>query len=389
MRGRAILGALGATALALGSMLAAPLAAPSTAGAAPAATTPLPLATSVPTAQGTWATVAMGRLDQPLNTFWQLFYQPAGSTSWTNQVEATATATNGGLVLGSDAAALVVGVRPSNELRYSPLITSSDGGRSWSNGLLFQGLVAAPDALALAPGQAPVALVTGRRGTEVEVASGGGISRWRNLVSQEALARQPVAQDCGVVALDAVGYDTAGPLVGAACTRPGLVGLFQRQGGDWRAVGPRLPPSLAQGPVTVLALSSAGPDLGLVLRVTRPSGSAIVVAWMPEGQTGWQLSPALSLGPAGHLVSVGPTGGGFFVLSSRAGKSQLSTLEGPGTTWTSMPSPPAGTATVAFAPGDTQALSVHGSVLVVWTLGTAGWTVGQRLRVPIQYGSSS
>ena len=61
---------------------------------------PTPLATSVPAGGGTWATVAMGDLGQPLNTFWQLLFRPAG-TMWSDHVEATAVATNGGLVLAS------------------------------------------------------------------------------------------------------------------------------------------------------------------------------------------------------------------------------------------------------------------------------------------------
>ena len=62
---------------------------------------PTPLATSVPAGGGTWATVAMGDLGQPLNTFWQLLFRPAGTNSWSDRVEATAVATNGGLVLAS------------------------------------------------------------------------------------------------------------------------------------------------------------------------------------------------------------------------------------------------------------------------------------------------
>ena len=33
------------------------------------------LATSIETSAGTWAVVPMGHLDQPLNTFWQLFFR--------------------------------------------------------------------------------------------------------------------------------------------------------------------------------------------------------------------------------------------------------------------------------------------------------------------------
>ena len=73
-----------------------------TAGPATAPEIPTPLATSVQTLDGTWATIPMGRLDEPLNTFWQLFYRPNGAVAWSNRVEATATATNGGLVLAAD-----------------------------------------------------------------------------------------------------------------------------------------------------------------------------------------------------------------------------------------------------------------------------------------------
>ncbi len=90
----------------------------------------------------------MGRLDEPLNTFWQLFYRPNGAVAWSNQVEATATATNGGLVLASAGPSLMVGVRPSVNLKFTPLISTSNGGRSWSDGLVTKGLAARPDALA-------------------------------------------------------------------------------------------------------------------------------------------------------------------------------------------------------------------------------------------------
>ena len=119
-------------------------------GGAGAPLLPTPLATSVQAGGGTWATVAMGDLGQPLDTFWQLLFRPSRASSWSDRVEATAVATNGGLVLASGSNSLVVGVRPSNNLTFSPLISTSDGGRSWSNGLLNQGLVSRPQALASA-----------------------------------------------------------------------------------------------------------------------------------------------------------------------------------------------------------------------------------------------
>ena len=47
--------------------------------AAGAPTLPTPLATSLQTADGTWATIPMGRLDEPFNTFWQLLFKRDGT----------------------------------------------------------------------------------------------------------------------------------------------------------------------------------------------------------------------------------------------------------------------------------------------------------------------
>ena len=110
---------------------------------------PAPLATSVQAFDGSWATVAMGHPGQPTNTFWQLLFWPAGKARWSNRVEATATATNGGLVLAPGGRSLTVAVRPSADLTFTPLISTSGSATSWSNGLISAGLAARPDALAL------------------------------------------------------------------------------------------------------------------------------------------------------------------------------------------------------------------------------------------------
>jgi len=55
----------------------------------------------VQSSAGTWVTLPMGRLNQPLNTFWQLFFRPTGMTTWNDKVGATATATNGGLIMAA------------------------------------------------------------------------------------------------------------------------------------------------------------------------------------------------------------------------------------------------------------------------------------------------
>ena len=117
--GRRWAGAAGLACAALGLASCGTSALPGAPTGAVAAPSKAPLPASVQTRAGTWATVPMGDLGQPLNTFRQLFFRPAGSASWSDRVQATATATNGGLVLADDNQDLVVGVRPSNMLTFS------------------------------------------------------------------------------------------------------------------------------------------------------------------------------------------------------------------------------------------------------------------------------
>ena len=148
---------------------------------------PTPLATSVQAGGGTWATVAMGDLSQPLNTFWQLLFRPDGSAAWSDRVEATAVATNGGLVLAGGGNALVVGVRPSTSCTFSPLISTTNAGRSWSNGLLGQGLAPHPAALANGPTAGRWPSWKAGRGTKV-VRDTGNLLSWQPVTTARTLA---------------------------------------------------------------------------------------------------------------------------------------------------------------------------------------------------------
>ncbi len=198
---------------------------------------PTPLATSVRAGGGTWATVAMGDLTQPLNTFWQLMFRPDGSSTWSDRVEATAVATNGGLVMATGANSLMVGVRPSNDLTFSPLISTTNGGRSWSNGLLDQGLAARPRSLAEGPGGNVLAVVEGDGGAEV-VRSTDNLSTWRPLTTVHALASSAAGRACNPGAITSVGYLSSTAVVGASCQHPGKAGISCP--GRWPA--PPFPP---------------------------------------------------------------------------------------------------------------------------------------------------
>jgi hypothetical protein len=89
----------------------------------------LPLAASltVPGA-ASWAVVEMGGSSSKFENFWQLVARRAGTARWTLATP-PGVADNGGLVAASlGGAALVTGVNPSQDLQFSPLATTRDGG---------------------------------------------------------------------------------------------------------------------------------------------------------------------------------------------------------------------------------------------------------------------
>ncbi len=72
-------------------------------------------------------------------------------------------ADNGGLVAAGGNGALVVGFRPSQELAYSPLATSTDAGLNWTPGLLDAALADTPGAIAVGRSGRTLALLQAHR----------------------------------------------------------------------------------------------------------------------------------------------------------------------------------------------------------------------------------
>ena len=362
-----------------------------TGSSAAAPAIPTPLATSVQTSDGTWATIPMGRLDEPLNTFWQLFYRPDGAVRWSNQVEATATATNGGLVLASSGPSLLVGVRPSVHLTYTPLVSTSDGGRSWSDGLVAEGLAARPSALATTGGQA-LALVSTGAAAQV-LADMGSTAKWQTLVTEGDLARGRAGLSCGLGSLTSVGYLRARPLIGGSCAHAGVVGLFGQVQGTWRLVGPTLPNPFDKGQAEVLGLGISHDTSWALVAVAGARGTDLFAAWsVPTG--GWAASLPLALAKDEQVASFGPGEGKalFALLQGPSGAYRLALSQPGGTAWQELPPPPAGTTTVAFGPGKwTDALVADGTRFSAWSLDAASksWAEDQVMDVPVQYGSSS
>jgi hypothetical protein len=156
-----------------------------------------PLVSAVSTSTDSWVTLPMGDLSDPNNTFWELFHTAPGASRW-SLATPPGVADNGGLVESASAGAALVGVLPSQLLRFSPLAKSANGGSSWTPAFLPGALSPVPDALAddAASPVGAIALVNGGRALSGPV----GLSSWSPLVTAAALSR--VSPACSVDGLD-------------------------------------------------------------------------------------------------------------------------------------------------------------------------------------------
>ena len=365
---------------------------------APAGPAPLSLQTSMQGAGVTWATVPMGAASGA-DQFWQLFVLPSGGSPWFLRTPPD-IATNGAIVLAAPDAAgpggsgksagaagktLVAGVRPSLDLGYSPITSTSDQGRNWTTSPPQSGLANVPDALAAAPGAGRL-IALGRDGTVSVTGTAGG--SWEPLTTERALATAPAARDCDLTGLTAVAYTPTGtPLAGGTCGQGGRVGLFAKLAGTWQLASPALPASLSGQPVRVLRLSRSGNQDVALLEAGTPSLS-LLAAWTSDGEH-WRLSPVLRTGgPAAVSASFGDGGTGVALAGDRS-----ETISGPGSSWRRLPALPGGRTVTLALPGGgvTEALAANAGTVTVWRLaGDPGtWVKAESITVPIQYGSSN
>jgi hypothetical protein len=385
---------LAVTALALTGLLAAGCSSAPTASTEQATAPPAPpLATSFAATDASWAVVEMGGPAAQHNNFWQLFVRPAGGTRW-RLATPPGVADNGGLVVtGAGGGSMVTGFRTSQDLTFSPFAASSNGGTSWSPavGPLTPGLAAAPDALAATQAGQVLALA---KGGEVEFGSQSGTS-WKRLGSAKTVAATAAGRACGLTGLTAAAFSSAGvPMLAASCSRPGIVGIFGDTGGGWFPAGPARPivlanTGLARENIAVVRLAAAGPGVTALLRAGSGRGASLIAAWSRGIDSPWTLSAPLHVG-AQQLTStaIGPGGAIGVVLGATRGE----TLAGPGASWRALPALPRWTATLALGPGhEVDAIAAHvGTFSDYWLAsGTpAGWTLAQRVKVDIPYGSS-
>jgi hypothetical protein len=346
-----------------------------------------PLSTSLVTAQGTWAIAVMGGPAASANNSWQLLVRRAGASRW-SLATPPGVASNGGLVAAGGNTSLTVGFRPSRNLAFSPLATSTDGGRNWTPGLLDADLANAPGAIAVDPSGRSLALR--QDGTiEAATASGAAAGRWSQLTTLHALAASAPGRNCGLVAVHAVSFGpNKTPMAAGSCQRPGVAGVFADTGGTWESAGLALPAGFGRDQVQVLGLAgTSGGNVALLL-----AGTSLLAAWW--NGTRWTVSAPVAGGPvtAGSFRASGFGAGGSAWLLLGGGRAE--TISGAGGSWRGLPPVPPGTATLAppeglpaGTGGSYQALAVSGFKLTVWQLSRAGWAKIQLIKVPIEYGS--
>ncbi|MBV9095192.1 MAG: hypothetical protein JO132_15160 [Streptosporangiaceae bacterium] len=363
-----------------------------TTGSAGPAPVTAPLATSLVTAQGSWAVTVMGGSAATHDNFWQLFVRPAGASRW-SLATPPGVADNGGLVTAGAATSLVVGFRPSLGLTYSPLAASTDAGRTWTTGLLDAALADVPDALAVAPSGRALALTGDGTVETAGSAAAAAAGQWSRLASLRTLASAAVGRSCGLVALSAVSFGSHNtPMTAGSCARRGVAGVFAEHGGTWQAAGPALPARFGADQVQMLRL--AGVPGGAVAVLL--AGTSLLAAW--QHGAAWSVSAPAAAG-AVRASGFGPGGSVWLLL----GGGRAETAAGPGAAWRPLPAVPAGTATLAAGPGWLDALAVEGARLTVYQMagspaGSSGWAAyappggrwvkEQVINVPIQYGSS-
>jgi hypothetical protein len=275
---------------------------------------------------------------------------------------------------------MVVGFRPSQNLVFSPLATSTDTGRNWTPGLLDAGLADTPGAIAVGPSGRTLALL--QDGTvEAAATDAAAAGQWASLTTLKALAASAPGRACGLEGVTAVSFGPdKNPMAAGSCARPGAAGVFTDAGGTWRSAGLALP---GRGRVRVLGLTAVAGGNAALLAVSLPGGNSLLAAWWDGAR--WTVSGPVTADGV-RALGFGPGGSAWLLL----GGGRAETITGAaGSAWRALPPVPAGTGTLAAGTGGSyDALAVAGSRLTVWRLTQGAWAKVQQITVPVQYGSS-
>jgi hypothetical protein len=343
------------------------------------------MATSIATATDSWAVVPMSA--DP--AFWQVFARAGSSGTW-KLVTPPGVAINGGIIASANGAnGLTVAVRPSQDLTFSPLAATANGGASWSTGGPVDAPVAAsPDAFA-ADGSHLTALLSD--GT-IETSSDAGTT-WATLAKPGAIAASPAAKGCdGAVRVTSISFgitSTAEVVAGGTCGTSGTSAVFTYSpAAGWQRLNLPVPGQVVRltGGMTLVQGKSG---IAALWRGVGWYAYAPLTATPQAVPTNWTQSSPLpfsgSITASGTLQNAGAwvlLPGGRAATISAFGQEQ----------WQWLPPVPSHTTVLASGPaGAVDALAVSGDTLTVWRLlpRATVWSKAEEINVPIQIGSSS
>lgn len=313
--------------------------------------------------------------------FWQVFARAGNSGTW-QLVTPPGVATNGGLVASANGAnSLTIAVRPSQNLAFSPLTQTANGGSSWSTGGPINAAVAASPGALAADGSDLAALLSNG---SIQTSSDAGTS-WSTLAKPGAIAASTAAKGCdGAVRVTSISFGTSSTEVLAAgtCGTSGTTAVFSYSSASgWQR----------------LSLPVSGQLVQLTDGLALVAGkSGLTALWRGTGtpaQGAWAESAPL---PASGAITASGTlapGEAWVLLAGgRAATVNLTGATAGEPQWQLLPAAPAHTSVLASGPGGAvDALAVSGSTLTVWRLVPKAtvWTKVETISVPIQVGSSS
>ena len=283
------------------------------------------LASSFVTSAGSWAILPMGHLNDPSNTFWQLFFRPDGRSDWT-LVTPPGVADNGGLAAspGPDDSIAVV-FDPNNLLTFSPFAITTDNGRNWSVGVIPFGTAPVPDVFT-APQSAGTELAALERSGSTIAAGTGNETSWSTRYTRTQLADSAAGRSCGVGDLTALIASESDELVGSSCTSRGVVGIFQGGGtapgtSPLELVGPKL--AASEGEFSVLRMSAQGSRIVALVDARSGSLDTLYALWGEAHTSAWSVSQPFALPARAAIVSSGFGPGGALVVETKSAAGAL------------------------------------------------------------------
>lgn len=340
-----------------------------------------PLDTGVSRNGVTVIALALGRLNDPANTFYELFSSPAPGAPFALTTP-TGTTTNGGIVISNTSG--LVAIRQFDRLLGSVVMHFS-AGHETGVGQLGPALGSGPSTVANNPVNGAVGLLTA---TSSVLEASSLTSTFRTVATLATM--RAAAPSCAPSAITAIAYGSDGTLaLGLHCTKSGGTGLVVRAGTRFVEA-----PGSASSSVTVLRLD-AGPQGAIDgLATTRNGVEAFRTRTLPATQlsVAWSKQRTIIGGPVASTAYSDAFGGSYSVTtngSTPEGSTTRLLLTGSGS------GQGAGMG-VPSASGDRLMVPVVGGAGPVQVWITKGGTVHfrrggevQTLRVAVPYGSAS